>query len=107
MTDKDLLMYFTFLAEKQSEHPLAKAIVKRIESLIPFKVEELNKKYKLKDFKNRDGEGVVASILDAAHDKTHTVIVGNQKIIRHFDIQYQSVRHLYSNSYIGGSQEKH
>lgn len=51
--------------------------MKRIEALIPFKIEELNRKYKLKDFKNRDGEGVVASVLNTAQDKTHTIIVGN------------------------------
>ena len=28
--DKDLLMYFAFLTEKASEHPLAKAIAKKI-----------------------------------------------------------------------------
>ena len=65
MKDKDLLLYYTYLAEKTSEHPLAKAIVKRIESLIPGKVEEYNKRYKLKDFKNRDGEGVVAMVEDS------------------------------------------
>lgn len=81
--------------------------MKRIEALIPFKIEELNKKYKLKDFKNRDGEGVVVSVLDAAHDKTHTIIVGNQKIIKHFEIQYQSVSIVRVYSYVGGPQEKH
>jgi P-type E1-E2 ATPase len=40
--DKDLMMYFTYLAEKGSEHPLAKAIVKKIASLIPSKIEEFS-----------------------------------------------------------------
>lgn len=47
MDNKDLLMYFTYLAEKSSEHPLAKAIVKKIESLIPSKIEEFGSKYKI------------------------------------------------------------
>lgn len=40
--DKDLLLYFTYLTEKGSEHPLAKAVVKKIGSLIPSKIEEMN-----------------------------------------------------------------
>lgn len=78
----------TYLAEKQSEHPLAKAIVKRIEALIPFKITEYDKKYRLKDFKNRDGEGVVATIYDSTNDQNHTVIVGNHKIIDYFEIKF-------------------
>ncbi len=38
--DKDLLLYLALLAEKQSEHPLAKAIVSKITSLIPSRIEE-------------------------------------------------------------------
>ena len=45
MEDKDLILYFTYLCEKSSEHPLAKAIVRKIEHLIPSKIEELNSKY--------------------------------------------------------------
>jgi len=30
MDNRDLLLYFTYLAENSSEHPLAKAIVKKI-----------------------------------------------------------------------------
>lgn len=90
MGDKDLLLYFTYLTEKNSEHPLAKAIVKKIETLIPGKIEELNKQYKLKDFKNRDGEGVVATITENSTEKSHTVLAGNQKLIKYFEINYQS-----------------
>ena len=43
--DKDLMLYFTYLAEKGSEHPLAKAIVAKIQSLIPSQIEEMNKRY--------------------------------------------------------------
>lgn len=41
--DKDLMLYLTYLAEKSSEHPLAKAIAKKIASLIPSKIEEFGK----------------------------------------------------------------
>ena len=57
-------MFLALMAERQSEHPLAKAIVKKIEFLIPSRIEELSKIYKVKEFKNRDGEGVVAKIQD-------------------------------------------
>jgi Cu+-exporting ATPase len=33
--DRDTLLYFTYLAEKSSEHPLAKAIVNRLIMVIP------------------------------------------------------------------------
>lgn len=39
--DKDFLLFVAYLAEKGSEHPLAKAVIKKIESLIPSKIEEL------------------------------------------------------------------
>ena len=50
------------MTEKSSEHPLARAIVRKIENIIPAHIEDFNKKYKLKEFKNRDGEGVVSTI---------------------------------------------
>lgn len=45
--DKDFLLFIALLAEKQSEHPLAKAIVKKILSLIPSQTEEFGKRYKV------------------------------------------------------------
>jgi cation transport ATPase len=65
--DKDFLLYLALLAEKQSEHPLAKAIVKKIQSLIPSRIEEFVNRYKVIEFKNRDGEGVVAVVEDTRH----------------------------------------
>lgn len=62
--DKDLLMYLAYLLEKQSEHPLARSIVKKISDLIPAKIEEFGLRYSVKEFKARDGEGVIAQILD-------------------------------------------
>jgi cation transport ATPase len=62
--DKDFLLYLTYLTERNSEHPLAKAIVKKIASLIPSKIEEFNERYAVSEFKNRDGEGVIAFIKD-------------------------------------------
>jgi Cu+-exporting ATPase len=58
MEDKDLLLYFLYQTEQQSEHPLAKAIVKKVESLIPLKIEEFSQIYTTIEFKNREGEGV-------------------------------------------------
>jgi P-type Cu+ transporter len=40
IADMDLLLYLAYICEKNSEHPLAKAIVKKIQSLIPSKIEE-------------------------------------------------------------------
>ena len=71
MDNKDLLLFFTYLLEQASEHPLAKAIVKKIESLIPSKIEEFKVRYTVKEFKNRDGEGVVATIVDSETSESY------------------------------------
>jgi len=89
--DKDLLLYFTYLAEKGSEHPLAKAIVKKITSLIPSKIEEFNKKFQAIDFKNRDGEGVVANIYEKETNEKYEILCGNDKLINAFNIPLYDV----------------
>ena len=71
MENKDLLFFFTYMLENASEHPLAKAIVKKIESLIPSKIEEFKARYLVKEFKNREGEGVVATIIDSETDESY------------------------------------
>ncbi len=61
--DRDTLLYFTYLAEKSSEHPLAKAIVNKIrQTLYSEKMDEFNKRFKLLEFTNIDSEGVTAYI---------------------------------------------
>lgn len=62
--DKDYLLLLAYLVEQQSEHPLAKSIARKLESLIPSQIEEFKDRYKVREFKNRDGEGVTAKIWD-------------------------------------------
>ena len=51
VADKTTLLYLAMLAEKSSEHPLAKAIVNKIESVIPSEsLAQLNAQYKIKEF---------------------------------------------------------
>lgn len=45
--DKEILFFFAYLSEKSSEHPLAKAIVKKIESLIPSFIDQNSQKFKV------------------------------------------------------------
>lgn len=86
MDNKDLLLFFTYLLEKSSEHPLAKAIVKKIESLIPSKIEEFKLRYIVKEFKNREGEGVVSTIVDSETGESYEVLCGNDRLASHFNV---------------------
>lgn len=53
------LLYMTYLAEKNSEHVIAKAINKRIDALIsPERMIERNQMYQTKEFSNFNGEGI-------------------------------------------------
>lgn len=46
LEDKDLLFFLTYLCEKGSEHPLAKAIVKKVESLLDqVKIDQFSQRY--------------------------------------------------------------
>lgn len=71
MDNKDLLLFFTYLLENASEHPLAKAIVKKILSLIPSKIDEYSDRYIIKEFKNKEGEGVVATIINTETQESY------------------------------------
>jgi len=72
--------------ESKSEHPIGKAIAKKVECLIPGQIEEFKEAYECVEFKNRDGEGVVASIKKKDSGELLEVICGNDKLIRHFKI---------------------
>ncbi len=74
-------MYLAYLAEKNSEHPLAKAIVKKIHSLIPSKIDEMSLRYSLIEFKNKNGEGIVAKINDQQENKIMEVLCGNNRLL--------------------------
>lgn len=84
-------MFLTYVTEKSSEHPLAKAIVKKIESLIPSKIDELSERYSVKEFKNRNGEGVFALINHRSNGQTLEVLCGNDKLANAYKVQYQDV----------------
>jgi len=96
--DKDFLLYMALVAERQSEHPLAKAIVKKIQSLIPSRIEEFGRRYKVKEFKNKDGEGVVALITDTESSSPtqettdFTIACGNDKLMSSQNVDFSGVR---------------
>lgn len=70
--DTETLVY---LAEQESEHPIAKAIINHLHS----KVSNLEN-YNLESFDSKTGEGVI-SIIKSKSQKFE-VIVGNEKMIR-------------------------
>lgn len=88
--DKDLLLFLAMVVEKQSEHPLAKAVVNKIASLIPSRIEEFNLRYKVKEFKNRDGEGVTATITNPEGDPLF-VACGNDKLMDSQQVDFSGV----------------
>ena len=55
------LLTILYLCEATSEHPLAKAIVKRVKQEFPDI--ESDTKFKLDSFKNMNGEGVASKII--------------------------------------------
>ena len=70
------------LAEKSSEHPLAKAIVRKIQGAIGSELASLlSSQYKVKEFKNRDGEGITAVISDDVNHKELQVACGNERLL--------------------------
>jgi cation transport ATPase len=75
-------LFLTYLTEKGSDHPLAKAIVKKMDSLIHDMIEVYSKKYRVQEFKNREGEGVVAVIVEEDTDKSYEVLCGNDKLAK-------------------------
>jgi len=81
--EKSTLLYLAMLAEKSSEHPLAKAIVSKIQSAIGSEVASLlSSQYKVKEFKNRDGEGITAVISDELNHKELQVACGNERLLQ-------------------------
>jgi len=67
--DEEYLLTLAYLCEKSSEHPLAKSIVKKIETMLPReKLATINDKFTVKSFKNRNGEGVMATVVQKDDD---------------------------------------
>ena len=62
------LLTILYLCEATSEHPLAKAIVKRVKQEYPDI--ESDTKFKLDSFKNVNGEGVVSKIIHANDERS-------------------------------------
>jgi len=86
--DKDFLLFIAYLAEKQSEHPLAKAIVKKLESLIPSKIEEMSSHFEVVEFRNREGEGFQAKIKNQEGEEL-LVNCGNDRLMRNCNIKIE------------------
>ena len=91
------LLTILYLCEATSEHPLAKAIVKRVKQEYP-EVEE-DAKFKLDSFKNMNGEGVVSKITaykeepdnfgELAKDEKLVALCGNDKLLKRHNVDLE------------------
>lgn len=69
-------------------------MVKKIAHLIPSRLDEFSKRYAVKEFKNRDGEGVVAMIIDKESPEVAPfgIACGNDKLMKSQNIDFSEVR---------------
>jgi hypothetical protein len=54
--------------------------------LVPAKLEELSQIYKTKEFKNREGEGIVSRVVNEVTGEEMQVLIGNDRLAKSFDI---------------------
>ena len=87
------LLTVLYLCEATSEHPLAKAIIKRVKQEYP-EVEN-DTKFKLSNFKNINGEGVATNLTSSSdsnkigelmEDEKLKVICGNDKLMERYSV---------------------
>ena len=78
------LLRLAYIAEKRSEHPLAQAIVRRAKQVI--NEEDIDPEF----FDTIPGQGVIASIKD------RTIVVGNEKLMKAYQIDLRPVNNIAS-----------
>ena len=80
----DDLYHLTYLAESQSEHPLAQAIVKHVKD----QKSHFESTYALKEFKNINGEGISAKIIHEGEELQ--VVCGNERLMERFNVNLET-----------------
>lgn len=88
------MLQVLYLIEKVSEHPIAKAICKTVLSKIPSLIKNVETRFEVLNFKNRNGEGVTALIKDKETSKELEVLCGNLKLMSAFQVldQYPEIQ---------------
>mmetsp|Transcript_73516 Transcript_73516/g.102081 ORF Transcript_73516/g.102081 Transcript_73516/m.102081 type:complete len:149 (+) Transcript_73516:655-1101(+) len=81
ITDENLLKNLAYLCETCSEHPIGKAIVKHIDA------RDSSERFKVQKFKNKNGEGITATIEDLLEKKTYEVLCGNDKLMKRHNVK--------------------
>jgi Cu+-exporting ATPase len=90
--EETLQLFLAYLCEKSSEHPLAKSIVNKIQAILTNEtIANYNKKFEVKEFKNREGEGVSAIITDESKNETLDVSCGNLKLLHSLSIKNEDL----------------
>lgn len=81
-----MIHQLVYLAEKTSEHPIAQAICKKIEGLVPDLQDIVSESFDVINFKNRNGEGIVANIYLKQARRSIEVLCGNSKLMDSYQV---------------------
>ena len=83
-------LYLAALSERNSEHPIGRAIVKNLEQRLGERTRSLASQFTLETSENINGEGIFAIVKQVADNSSIEVLCGNAKILLRYNIEWQS-----------------
>mmetsp|Transcript_44542 Transcript_44542/g.51286 ORF Transcript_44542/g.51286 Transcript_44542/m.51286 type:complete len:936 (+) Transcript_44542:281-3088(+) len=85
--DDDLVNTLVYMSEEQSEHPLAKAVVKKFKDEVH---QEIASRLTVKDFEVVSGEGLRAVFTDEETHESYEVAIGNLRLMSKVLVTYDT-----------------
>ena len=74
-------MFLTILAERESEHPIAKSLVSYLTDKMGKTLAEFESAFELVEFKSVTGEGITGQVMEKLSGKSFNVRCGNEKLM--------------------------